>query len=157
MSLSIISSIFVTALGCIYTFCALTLPPAAIGRPNEPKIFPTMLGVALLGMGIALLIEEIYKIPKRKEDRKAQKIKIGTSEKQIALTLLNGLLYALLFNPIGYVFSTIIFLMVELFIFDGFKVWKKALAVALSFTISAYCIFDILLGIYLPKSLIGIF
>jgi putative tricarboxylic transport membrane protein len=157
MNLSIISSIFVTAIGCIYTFSTLTLPPAAIGRPNEPKIFPAMLGFALLLMGVALIIQEIHKLPKTKEERKAQNIKIGTSEKQIVLTLLNGLVYALLFNPIGYVFSTIIFLMSELFIFDGFKVWKKALAIALSFTILAYCIFDLLLGIYLPKSLIGIF
>jgi len=157
MSLSIISSILVTALGFLYTLSALTLPAASIGRPNEPKIFPAMLGFALLIMGAALIIKEIKNRPTTKEERENQKIRFGTSERQIALTLLNGLVYALLFNPAGYVISTIIFLMSELFIFDGFKVWKKALVISVLFTAIAYIIFDILLGIYLPKSPLGIF
>jgi putative tricarboxylic transport membrane protein len=157
MSLSILSSIFVTALGILYTVSTFSLPPAAMGRPDEPKIFPAMLGIALILMGTALIIQEIRKLPKAQADRNEQKIKFGKSEQQIALTILNGIVYAFLFNIAGYVFSTVIFLSVELFIFSGLGIWKKALAISALFSAAAYLIFDILLGIYLPKSFLGIF
>jgi putative tricarboxylic transport membrane protein len=156
MSLSILSSLFVTALGIIYTISTLALPPASIGRTYEPKIFPGMLGFSLVIMGAVLLIQEIQKRSAGKTDE-SDTMKFGTSERQIALTIVNGFVYALWFNTIGYVFSTIIFLLCELFIFDGFKVWKKAAVVAISFTTFAYCIFDLVLGIYLPPSPLGIF
>lgn len=157
MTLSVLSSIFVTAIGLLYTLSAFTLPAAAMGRANEPKIFPAMLGITLLILGAVLLIQEIKNMPKTAEKKEEQKMKFGRSEKQIALTVLNGLVYAVLFNPIGYIFSTIIFLLGELFIFSGFKTWKKSLLVAVIFSAAAYLIFDTLLGIYLPKSFLGIF
>ncbi len=164
MSLSVISSVCVTAVGLIYTISALMLPAAAMGRPNEPKIFPALLGFSLIILGFALVIQEIQNRKHQAQETadgaersNGNNIKFGKSEKQIALTLLNGLVYSLLFNPIGYIISTILFLTCELFIFDGPKIWKKALLIAVIFSVVAYVIFDLLLGIYLPKSPLGIF
>jgi len=164
MSLSVISSVCVTAVGLIYTISALMLPAAAMGRPNEPKIFPALLGFSLIILGFALVIQEILNRKHQAQETadgaersNGNNIKFGKSEKQIALTLLNGLVYSLLFNPIGYIISTILFLTCELFIFDGPKIWKKALLIAVIFSVVAYVIFDLLLGIYLPKSPLGIF
>lgn len=164
MSLSVISSVCVTAVGLIYTISALMLPAAAMGRPNEPKIFPALLGFSLIILGFALVIQEILNRKHQAQETadgaersNGNNIKFGKSEKQIALTLLNGLVYSLLFNPIGYIISTILFLTCELFIFDGPKIWKKALLIAIIFSVVAYVIFDLLLGIYLPKSPLGIF
>lgn len=155
MSLSVLSSIFVTAIGFLYTITTFTLPAAAMGHPNEPKIFPALLGISLLILGVVLVIQEIKKLSNNTD--KKEEMKFGRCEKQIALTVANGFVYALLFNPIGYVFSTIIFLIAELFVFSGFKTWKKSLLVAVVFSAIAYAIFDVLLGIYLPKSFLGIF
>ena len=156
MTISLISSIFVTALGFLYSISALTLPAAAMGRPNEPKIFPLMLGILLVILGLVLIYQEIKEVKSIETSDSKHKINFGTSEKQIALTILNGVIYSLLFNPIGYVISTILFLMAELLIFSGFKTWKKSLLVAVIFSVTAYLIFDVLLGIYLPKSPLGL-
>ncbi len=117
-----------------------------------------MLGFSLLILGFLLIFQEIHKrSADSPKDTRTDRIKFGKNEKQIALTILNGFMYAVLFNPLGYVLSTIIFLMSELFIFDGFKVWKKAAVISIIFSAIAYTLFDPVLGIYLPKSPLGIF
>ena len=40
MNISLLSALVVELIGFIYTFSALTLPSATIGRSYEPKIFP---------------------------------------------------------------------------------------------------------------------
>ncbi|MCR5288869.1 MAG: tripartite tricarboxylate transporter TctB family protein [Treponema sp.] len=152
MSLSVLSALFVTVLGLVYTLATFALPEAAMGRPNEPKIFPAILGILLIILGAILLIQVIMS---EKKEGKGEKLQFGQSEKQIALTIANGVVYSLLFNPIGYVPSTIIFVLMELFIFDGVKVWKKGLVISVLFSVIVYVIFDILLGIYLPPSPLG--
>ena len=140
-------------LGGVYTIATFMLPKAALGRPNEPKIFPAMLGILLIILGIILLIKEIY--AQKATGEQSDKISFGKSEKQIALTIANGVLYALLFEPIGYVISTILFVLLELFIFDGFKVWKKGVIISVTFSVIIYVIFDRMLGIILPRSPLG--
>lgn len=158
MNISLLSALVVELIGFIYTFSALTLPSATIGRSYEPKIFPALLGICLLILGGVLIIQEILAMKKKtKEENSDNNMKFGDSEKKIAITVLNGVVYALLFNPIGYVFSTILFLMVELLTFGGKKALKKSILIAVLFSAIAYLIFDVGLGIYLPKSFLGIF
>ncbi|MBR7064551.1 MAG: tripartite tricarboxylate transporter TctB family protein [Treponema sp.] len=153
MTLSVLSSLFVTLVGIVYTVATFLLPEAALGRPNEPKIFPAILGILLCVLGFILLAKEFY--AQKKSNEKNVKYSFGQSERQIAFTLLNGVLYAILFAPIGYVFSTIIFVLIELFIFDGFKIWKKGLLISVIFSLIIYIIFDRMLGIILPRSPLG--
>lgn len=158
MTTTIISSIVTMAIGIAYTIITFKLPNATVGRPMEPKIFPCLLGIFMIVLSFTLFMQEIFKKYKNDSNRYSRTnagFKIGDSEKKIAITIANGVLYAILFNLIGYVFSTIIFLEVELIIFGGFKSWKTSTFIAVIFSVIAFVIFNMLLGIYLPRSPLG--
>ena len=131
---------------------AFNFPDATIGRPMEPKIFPIMLGIVLTILGLALLIEELIKNSKNKDANKETiKLSFGNNGKKIAITIINAIAYAMLFNILGYVISTIIFLEIELLIFGGLKSWKVSTIVSILFSVIAFLIFNTFLGLYLPK------
>lgn len=150
MTINLVSSIITIAVGLTYTIMALNFPNATVGRPLEPKIFPVILGIAMTILGFALLIDELIKNSKSK-DKETIKLSFGNNGKKIAITVINAIAYALLFNILGYVLSTIIFLEVELLIFGGLKSWKISTIVSVIFSIIAFLIFNTLLGLYLPK------
>lgn len=150
MTINLVSSIITIAVGLTYMIIALNFPNATVGRPLEPKIFPVILGIAMTILGFALLIDELIKNSKSK-DKETIKLSFGNNGKKIAITVINAIAYALLFNILGYVLSTIIFLEVELLIFGGLKSWKISTIVSVIFSIIAFLIFNTLLGLYLPK------
>lgn len=154
MNVSMIMSVVVTMIGFVYTLSTFLLPQARIGVPYEPKIFPAILGISLLVLGTVLVVQEIRLLAKAKGP--VTKVSfIGEEQKNILFTLLNGLLYALLFDRIGYVFATFIFLNIQLFIFRGKKTWKSTLLISLIFSVVAFILFNTLMGVYLPKSPLG--
>lgn len=152
MTINLVTSIITIAVGLTYMIMAFNFPDATIGRPMEPKIFPIMLGIVLTILGLALLIEELIKNSKNKDANKETiKLSFGNNGKKIAITIVNAIIYALLFNILGYILSTIIFLEIELLIFGGLKSWKVSTLVSVIFSIIAFLIFNTLLGLYLPK------
>lgn len=155
MTITRLSSIITIAVGIAYTIMTFQLADASVGRAAEPKIFPAILGIAFIVLGFALLIDDSIK-NKNKDKEAAVKIKIDSNTKKMAITILNAVIYAILFNVLGYVFSTFIFLEVELLIFGGLKSWKVSTIVAVLFSLIAFIIFNSLLGIFLPKSPLGI-
>lgn len=150
MTINLVSSIITIAVGLTYMIMAFNFPDATVGRPMEPKIFPIMLGIALTILGFALLVDELIKSSNNK-DKETIKISFGNNGKKIAVTIVNAIIYALLFNILGYVLSTIIFLEIELLIFGGLKSWKISTIVSILFSVIAFLIFNTLLGLYLPK------
>lgn len=154
MTINLVSSIITIAVGLTYMIMAFNFPDATIGRPLEPKIFPIMLGIVLTILGLALLIEELIKNSKNKdtnEEKETIKLSFGNNGKKIAITVVNAIVYAILFNILGYILSTIIFLEVELLIFGGLKSWKVSTIVSVLFSVIAFLIFNTFLGLYLPK------
>ncbi|ASJ21789.1 tripartite tricarboxylate transporter TctB family protein [Brachyspira hampsonii] len=155
MTITTLSSIVTIAVGVVYTIMTFQLPDASIGRAAEPKIFPAILGIAFTLLGLILLIDDTIKNSKKDKKEKVQ-FSFGDNGKKILITIVNAVLYAVLFNVIGYVFATIIFLEIELLIFGGIKAWKVSTIVAVLFSIIAFLIFNVFLGIYLPRSPLGI-
>lgn len=151
MSLSLLTSLFITVLGLVYAFAAFTLPQAAFGRPHEPKIFPAILACFLIAFGAAQLFQEI----RARREAGGGKTFSGKAAAQIVATIANCLLYALIFERIGFVFSTILFLMIEFVIFDSWRVWKRGIIISVVFAVLMYLVFGLLLGIVLPRSPLG--
>ncbi|MBF9015318.1 MULTISPECIES: tripartite tricarboxylate transporter TctB family protein [unclassified Oceanispirochaeta] len=151
MSLSVLPSLLFLLLGLVYTSATLMLPEASVGRAFEPKIFPLMLGIILISMSISLLIREL-KEQKETEKKEPSDVPFFKEAgfKKIGLTCLASIVYALLFDKAGYVISTIIFLELELLLFNGAKNWKINTAVAVLFSLFIYIVFSKLLGVYLP-------
>ncbi len=137
-----------TAFGVIYSIMAYMLPDATIGNPMEPKIFPLMLGSGTTICGILLTVIEGRKKQAVKETKKANGL--SHDSKLIIYTCFVTLVYALLFERIGYVLSTIIFMNAMLFALNGKEKWKTNLIVAAAFSIGVYVIFLKLLAIPLP-------
>ncbi len=147
MTISKIMALFFLLLGVIYMIMTFQLEDAAIGRPYTPKIFPAALGVLMIGLSIGLLVKE----SRADAEQLASKTGIDVENfKQISLTAICALLYAVLFNRLGYIIATILFLEGVLFVFNGFAHWKQNTIVAVAFSITIYVVFFKLLNVYLP-------
>lgn len=146
-----LTGIVMAAIGIVYAVIAANFPDATIGSPNAPKIFPMALGILLAFCGILLILTEKGK--KETTDAKpAEKVKFKISQdtKQIIFTCVAGIVYALLFNVIGYVLSTILFMGAMLFTLNGKEKWLINIIVAVAFSVGVYFIFLNLFGIPLP-------
>ncbi len=149
MSLTIIPSLLCFVLGLVYTTATFMLPDASVGRAFEPKIFPMMLGIALIIMSLSLLVRELSALKGGKNEEKIPLHKEPGFYK-ILLTCLFSAVYALIFDKVGYVISTVLFLEMELILFNGRQNWKVNTAVAVAFSLFIYIVFSKLLGVYLP-------
>lgn len=150
MNVNLLAGLISTAFGVIYTVMAYTLPDATIGNPMEPKIFPLMLGIGTTICGILLTIIEGRKKAAVKETKTEKGKGLSHDSKLIIYTCFVTLVYALLFERIGYVLSTIVFMNAMLFVLNGKEKWKTNLIVAAAFSIGIYIIFLKLLAIPLP-------
>jgi putative tricarboxylic transport membrane protein len=129
----------------------LLLEDASLGRAAEPKFFPLGLGVLMIILSIALILEELNK-KKKEETKETSHFTIDSNLKKIGLTCLFAVLYAAFFDKVGYVISTILFLEGELFLFNGLKNWKVNTMVSVIFSLVIYILFSKLLGVYLPMT-----
>jgi putative tricarboxylic transport membrane protein len=150
VSLSVLPSLLFFVLGLVYTTATVMLPDASIGRAYEPKIFPFMLGFILLVLSLGLIARELKEVRGKNEKESAPPFYKESGFNKILMTCVFAVLYALIFNKAGYVISTIIFLELELILFNGKENWKVNTAVALVFSLFIYIIFSKVLGVFLP-------
>ncbi len=148
---SLITAVVCMLLGMAFVIMTAALPQAAVGMPNAPKIFPFALGAVLLLLGAGLLVQQLAAIRGNTEETvNEHKPMFDIHSKQIALTVLNGAIYGMLFGRLGYVLSTCIFLGFELLLFSGKRRWKMIILVSVIFSLTIYILFNKLLGVYLP-------
>ncbi|SHK05715.1 putative tricarboxylic transport membrane protein [Paramaledivibacter caminithermalis DSM 15212] len=147
MNLSALGGILATVLGLIYTTQALMLPKASIGNPIAPKIFPIGIGILLILFGLILSFSEIKNTGLKKKDIEKDK---NENIKLITYTSLACILYGLIFNRLGYVISTIIFLEIILLLFNGKEKIKTNTIVSICFSVIIYFLFSRFLGVTLP-------
>ena len=69
---------------------------------------------------------------------------------RIIFTIVFALVYALLFEPLGFLISTILFLGAVLFLINGFKHWFQNILVTIIFSAIAWYTFSQLLDVSLP-------
>jgi putative tricarboxylic transport membrane protein len=125
------------------------LEAASIGNPHAPKIFPGMVAVLMIGLAIGLLVQEFRPTTDSGETGQASGIDLENI-KQIGLVTVCAVIYTLLFDRLGYIISTILFLEGVLLVFNGPKKWKQNTLVAVIFSIVVYVLFFKLLNVYLP-------
>jgi putative tricarboxylic transport membrane protein len=149
MNLSKIISILFLLLGLTYLALVFQLEPAAIGNPQAPKIFPGMVALLTIGLSIALLAQELRAATNSGQSGRTSGVDM---ENVVQITLISvcAVLYALLFDRLGYVISTILFLEGVLSVFNGPKRWKQNSLVAVIFSVVVYVLFFKILNVYLP-------
>lgn len=143
--------------GTVYGIQAIQLPRAPIGNPMAPIYFPLGLGVLMTLFGAILFITEACK--GLNSDDKSKRPKFHAhSMKLISIVIGLCLLYTVMFDYAGFVFSTLFFLMSMLVIINNgkSKVFQNAI-IALCFSFGMWYVFVKVFQISLPSSPLGIF
>ncbi len=139
-------AIAVLAFGLIYTMGAWRLPRAPVGNPFGPVYFPLGLGLLVSLIGLLMLIQSFKS---DQEEHKPTSKRGGYAVRVlIAVSLCVG--YALMFNRLGFVISTFVFLSVFLMFLNGLKKWLLSASVAFLYTIGVWYLFEKIFLINLP-------
>lgn len=149
MTINVITGILSILIGVGYSYLAWTLPRATVGNPMAPSIFPLLLGAGMTLMGCILLIQE--NVHASKKEKKTVSLTFTSYGKSIATVTLLCVLYAFLFERIGYLLSTFLFLGFILYMFNGKERWKSILGISLGFSVGVYILFGEVLSIQLPR------
>ena len=139
-------------LGLIISIWSATFPFgswAAIG----PAFIPLVCGLTLIFLG-SILFFQTRKKRERTPVEAAPLIPQGLAFKRVALSLGGMLLSAVLFERLGFA-MTLFFLTLFLLRSIEPQKWRIDVLYTLVFTIGSYLLFQILLGLYLPRSFLG--
>jgi putative tricarboxylic transport membrane protein len=110
-----------------------------------------ILGCGLAIFGIVLTIQELVRVRKVGVEGRITFGKMTVYGRNIAIVAALCVGYALLFERVGYVISTFLFLCTVLFLFNGLRRWKVSLIVSVAFSVGVYFLFGSVLGIQLPS------
>ncbi|WP_159652600.1 tripartite tricarboxylate transporter TctB family protein [Vibrio atypicus] len=145
------TGIFSIGFGLIYGGMTYAMPRAAFGNPLDPVYFPMGVAVLAIFIGCILLAKSNIKASIQAYVDLINEDEVKKFDrKRILYTCIVSIGYALLFDPLGYVISTFMFLFAMLTITSGIQEWKKSTLVALAFSVSVFFIFSTLLSISLP-------
>ena len=135
-------------IAAVYLYATTLIPSLEIGDPLGPKAFPRLLGITLL-IAAGLLLAEILK------ERKAPKPAPGEELAPwryagiiIAVTAWTGVYYAV-FDKLGYVLSTTLYLLPLMAWFNRGK-WLANVLTAVLFAVLSYIMF-VKLDVNLPR------
>lgn len=127
---------------------AFTLPKSTLGNPDGPMYFPALIAIILILSGIVYLFQEFKARDVKFTD--FAPIRLGKSPMYLVASLVLMFIYTILFERIGFLFSTIIFLLGLLFMLNGRKKWILNILVAVIFSGVTWYAFGTLLQVSLP-------
>lgn len=132
----------------VYAVMIYNLPPASLGEPEAPSYFPWFV---FAGIFIFSIIDLVKIRTENYQDNEELKILVEPSSIKLILIILGCCLgYTLLFEILGYLISTLLFIGALLFYLNGFKTWKMNIIVAVVVSFSTWYSFTQLLDITLP-------
>lgn len=134
--------------GAGFLISTFNLPKARLGDPYGPIYFPAILGILLIVLSIIYFIGEW----KKRENGfpELELLLKGRTPFLLISTIVLSLIYAFLFELVGFLISTIIFLSGLLFLLNGRKKWVGNIIIAVSFSVITWYSFAILLKVSLP-------
>jgi len=136
-------------LGGLYTIQVHRLPKAMAGDASSPVAFPLGLGLLMTTLGILLVFQEARHGLTNLEGVRRPAFR-SPSLRIIFKTAATSLLYAFLFERLGFFFSTLGFLCTLQYLMNGRRTWKLNAALALGFTFVAWALFVQLFELPLP-------
>ncbi|MDF2531990.1 MAG: transporter [Clostridia bacterium] len=127
------AAIIFMVIGAFFVFESRTISQSSLGSKVGPNIFPMGLGSILILLSIRLLYETF----KSKVDKKSNG---GLLNKKMSSVIAAIIVYIFIFEPLGYIISTFLFLTAMFLIMDRTKVGKSVL-ISLVFSISIYYLY----------------
>ncbi|PSL36220.1 putative tricarboxylic transport membrane protein [Planomicrobium soli] len=129
-------------IGLLFVFESLRISESSYGSAVGPNIFPIGLGAILILLSLRLLHETFR-----------YRTGAGNGEavqyKKFIIILVSALLYVALLEPLGYVITTFVFLLVAFQTMERGK-WLKSFLIAGAFSFGVYYFFAEFLGGSLP-------
>ncbi|MGJ0185007.1 tripartite tricarboxylate transporter TctB family protein [Corynebacterium glyciniphilum] len=138
-----IIAVTVIVLGAVVLFLAFGFP--APGQPEDPgtAALPRLIGGALVILGIMLLFncEKNIFLPE------------PGSRMRTGLIIVAGIAYAFALTPLGFMLSSLIFMVIALLIM-GIRSILRLVLVPIIVSVAVYYLFTDALGVYLPSGII---
>lgn len=136
----------------VYFWATSKIPSLELGDPLGPKAFPRMLGVGLL-IAAAMLLAEILRERKNANAADAQAVKWERKDWVVVAVAAWTALYIALFEPLGYMLATLIFLAGLTGYFNRGRHLMNVLTCVL-FVVISYAVFTRVLGVNLARGII---
>ena len=138
----------------VYFWGTAQIPSLELGDPLGPKAFPRMLGVGLL-IGAVMLLAEILRDRKKTMagGKDSDALKWEPHNWVVVAVVAWTALYVALFEPLGYILATLIFLLGLTGYFNRGRHLMNGLTCVLFVAIS-YVAFTKLLGVNLARGII---
>ena len=130
----------------LYSFTVL--PLGTVGQPG-PGLFPLLCGAGIVIMCLLWLFRH------RGADSGSEPLWSGGNWKGPLLAVLTMVVYAALMEDLGYVLSTLLFLISWQVLIER-EIWWKTAMIAVIGTAAMYVIFVYLLKVALPEGILGI-
>lgn len=143
--------------GAVYGIQAMGLPRARIGNPMAPIYFPMGLAVIMVFLGAVTFFIEWRK--GLNSDDKSKRPQFHLKSMKLILYVIGlCLVYTFLFDRLGFVLSTILFLMAMLTIINsGRQKLLQNAVITVVFSFGMWYVFVNIFQISLPMSPLGIF
>lgn len=146
----LLTSCALLALSGFVIWESLQMPPSATFGPG-PGFLPFWIGVILAGLAVILFLTAWFRMNDPKESHIFPTRKALTA---VGLVLLGLALYTVLMEPLGFLANTLLFVAFLMAVVQR-ESFKVTAAVAVLTTAGLYIIFQVLLGITLPRSPLG--
>lgn len=129
----------------------INLAPAELGNPYGPHYFPMGVAVLILLLSIVYLLR-VFKERHltHEEDEDIKNVFTRKTLMIIGSAIVFGLIYALIFEPLGYLLSTTLYLGALMFVINGKEKWLRSILSTLIFTFVSWYVFAEMLSISLP-------
>lgn len=145
--------VFTLVLAGVYFWATEKLPSLEIGDPLGPKAFPRLLGIGLLITAVMLLFELLRARKAAPVVREAAHERDGGARRVVAGVAVWTLCYFLVFEKLGFVIATSIYLIALTSYFNRGK-WKPNVITSVLFSLGAYLMFTKLLGVNLAPGIL---
>jgi putative tricarboxylic transport membrane protein len=149
--------LFSAVLGGLYGAETLRIRYATIGNPWAPRVFPLGIAFFLIVLGIVVLVVDRKKAALEGGRAQGRKPKDPGYVKLIVGTLVLCGAYGFLFEPLGYILSTLCFMFLLLMLVNEPKRWLSNIVITFVFTFALWgtfvYVFDIMLPSFNPDSI----
>jgi putative tricarboxylic transport membrane protein len=156
-----IAAVIMAAFSLAYLIGAFMIPNPALKQQVGPSVFPKIVGALMLLLSIVYIVQQV--LGKIKEDATRAEIigaeeKVETKADLKTMGIMVGLMvvYALVFEPLGYAVSTFLVFVAGAFVLDR-KHMVRDTIIAVIASFGLYAVFAYLLRVNLPPGLLGLF
>src|SRR5699024_6551037 len=118
--------------GIVYITLTLNLQKSNIGDPNSPMNFPMLLCILLTVMICIYFIQEYSK--RHLTFKAFSQLFEKATFIRIILTIILAVIYAFIFERLGFLVSTVLFLGAIMFLINGYQRWLQNILVTVIFS-----------------------